>query len=91
MYFGTLEDARTCYYRYAAWTGFALHCNKDDYCTSCIKAPKRKKIISSTNCKACCYVALDRMNGQWRICCLELSHTHSLNSKLSDIFQQTNS
>ncbi|RYR31282.1 hypothetical protein Ahy_B01g056082 [Arachis hypogaea] len=107
MCFGTLEDARAYYYRYAARTGFvvkirttgwetrndqrvvvnqALHCNRDGYRTFLVKAPKRRKTVASTNCKARCYLALDKMTGQWRISRVELSHSHPLNPKLSVMF-----
>ncbi|XP_025625519.1 protein FAR1-RELATED SEQUENCE 5-like [Arachis hypogaea] len=107
MCFGTLEDARTYYYRYAARTGFVvkirttswetrsdqrmvvnqtLHCNRDGYRTSRVKARKRRKTVASTNCKARCYLALDKMTGQWRISRVELSHSHPLNPKLSGMF-----
>ncbi|XP_057748126.1 protein FAR1-RELATED SEQUENCE 8-like [Arachis stenosperma] len=107
MCFGTLEDARAYYYRYAARTGFvvkirttgwetrsdqrvvvnqALHCNRDGYRTSRVKAPKRRKTVASTNCKACCYLALDKMTGQWKISRVELSHSHPFNPKLSGMF-----
>ncbi|XP_015965822.1 protein FAR1-RELATED SEQUENCE 5-like [Arachis duranensis] len=107
MCFGTLEDARAYYYRYAARTGFvvkirttgwetindqrvvvnqALHCNRDGYRTSRVKAPQRRKTVASTNCKARCYLALDKMTGQWRISRVEVSHSHPLNPKLSGMF-----
>ncbi|RYR51114.1 hypothetical protein Ahy_A06g026166 [Arachis hypogaea] len=41
----------------------ALHCNRDGYRTSHVKAPKRRKMVASTNCKICCYLALDKMKG----------------------------
>ncbi|XP_057720101.1 protein FAR1-RELATED SEQUENCE 5-like [Arachis stenosperma] len=107
MCFGTLEDARAYYYRYAARTGFvvkirttgwetrndqrvvvnqALHYNRDGYCTSRVKTPKRRKTVASTNCKVRCYLALDKMTGQWRISRVELSHSHPLNPNLSGMF-----
>ncbi|XP_057746877.1 protein FAR1-RELATED SEQUENCE 8-like [Arachis stenosperma] len=64
----------------------ALHCNRDGYRTSRIKAPKRRKIVALTNCKARCYLALDKMTGQWRISRVEVSHSHPLNPKLSGMF-----
>ncbi|RYR24990.1 hypothetical protein Ahy_B02g058612 [Arachis hypogaea] len=64
----------------------ALHCNRDGYHTSHVKAPKRRKIVASTNCKARCYLALDKMTGQWRISRVEVSHSHSLNPKLSGMY-----
>ncbi|RYR58584.1 hypothetical protein Ahy_A05g024436 [Arachis hypogaea] len=42
----------------------ALHCNRDGYRTSRVKAPKRRKTVASTNCKARCYLAIDKMTGQ---------------------------
>ncbi|RYR28747.1 hypothetical protein Ahy_B01g052915 [Arachis hypogaea] len=45
----------------------ALYCNRDGYCTSRVKAPKRRKTVASTNCKVHFYLALDKMIGQWRI------------------------
>ncbi|XP_072060318.1 protein FAR-RED IMPAIRED RESPONSE 1-like [Arachis hypogaea] len=107
MCFGTLEDVRPYYYRYAVRTGFvvkirttgwetkngqkvvvnqALYCNRDGYCIFHIKAPKRRKIVPLTNCKACCYLALDKMTGQWNISRVEVSHSHLLTPKLSGIF-----
>ncbi|RYR10054.1 hypothetical protein Ahy_B05g078520 [Arachis hypogaea] len=107
MCFGTLENARAYYYRYAARTGFvvkirttgwetrndqrvvvnqALHCNRDGYRTSRVKAPKRRKTVVSTNCKTRCYLALDKITGQWRISRIEVSHSHPLNPKLSGMF-----
>ncbi|XP_057733936.1 protein FAR-RED IMPAIRED RESPONSE 1-like [Arachis stenosperma] len=107
MCFGTLEDARAYYYRYAARTEFvvkirttgwetindqrvvvnqALHCNRDGYRTSRVKALQRRKTVASTNCKARCYLALDKMTGQWRISRVEVSHSHPLNPKLSGMF-----
>ncbi|MED6199428.1 hypothetical protein PIB30_075859 [Stylosanthes scabra] len=38
-----------------------LHCNKVGYRTSRVKAPKRRKLVSSVKCRARCYVALDIM------------------------------
>ncbi|RYR02704.1 hypothetical protein Ahy_B06g081506 [Arachis hypogaea] len=107
MCFGTLEDARVYYYRYAARTEFvvkirttgwetrndqrvvvnqALHCNRDGYHTSRVKAPKRRKMVASTNCKTRCYLALDKMTRQRRISRVEVSHSHPLNPKLSGVF-----
>ncbi|RYR09817.1 hypothetical protein Ahy_B05g078234 [Arachis hypogaea] len=74
MCFGTIEYVR------------AFHCNKDGYHTSRVKAPKRRKIVASINYKACCYVALDKMIGQWRISRVKVSHLHPLNLKLSGMF-----
>ncbi|RYR30968.1 hypothetical protein Ahy_B01g055761 [Arachis hypogaea] len=42
----------------------ALYCNRDGYHTSRVKAPKRRKTVASTNCKARCYLALDKMTEQ---------------------------
>ncbi|RYQ94713.1 hypothetical protein Ahy_B08g089649 [Arachis hypogaea] len=63
-----------------------LHYNRDGYHTSHVKAPKRRKTVASTNCKARCYLALDKMTGQWRISRVEVSHSHPLNPKLSGMF-----
>ncbi|XP_072066934.1 protein FAR1-RELATED SEQUENCE 5-like [Arachis hypogaea] len=63
-----------------------LHCNRDGYHTFRVKAPKRRKTVASTNCKAHCYLALDKMTGQWRISRVEVSHSHPLNPKLSGMF-----
>ncbi|KAL4305907.1 hypothetical protein AHAS_Ahas16G0125200 [Arachis hypogaea] len=64
----------------------ALHCNRDGYRTSCVKAPKRRKTVASTNCKIRCYLALDKMTRKWKISRVEVSHSHPLNSKLSGMF-----
>ncbi|RYQ95278.1 hypothetical protein Ahy_B08g090354 [Arachis hypogaea] len=64
----------------------ALHCNRDGYRTSCVKAPKRRKTVASINCKARCYLALDKMTGQWSISLVEVSHLHPLNPTLSRMF-----
>ncbi|XP_015939167.1 protein FAR1-RELATED SEQUENCE 5-like [Arachis duranensis] len=63
-----------------------LHCNRDGYRTSRVKAPKRRKMMASTNCKVRCYLALDKMTGQWKIFRVEVSHSHPLNPKLSGMF-----
>ncbi|MED6206462.1 hypothetical protein PIB30_026930 [Stylosanthes scabra] len=88
MCFGTLEEARKFYFRFASNSGFVaktrttnwrtidgqrvivsqlFHCNKDGNRGSRVKAPKRRKTLSSADCKARCYVVLDKGTGQWMI------------------------
>ncbi|MED6138687.1 hypothetical protein PIB30_076773 [Stylosanthes scabra] len=38
----------------------SLHCNKDEYRVSRVKAPKRQKTVASASCRARCYISFDK-------------------------------
>ncbi|XP_020985783.1 protein FAR1-RELATED SEQUENCE 5-like [Arachis duranensis] len=54
----------------------AIHCNRDGFCGSRVKAPTRKNTISATGCKVRIYVKFDKDIQEWILFKVELRHSH---------------
>ncbi|RYR38872.1 hypothetical protein Ahy_A09g044144 [Arachis hypogaea] len=54
----------------------SIHCSREGYRESRVKAAMRVKRITTAGCKARMYVMLDRHNDNWLVTKLELKHTH---------------
>ncbi|XP_016191883.1 protein FAR1-RELATED SEQUENCE 5-like [Arachis ipaensis] len=58
-----------------------LHCSREGYRESRVKAATRVKRITTAECKARMYVMLDRQQDNWMVSTLELKHTHLCSTK----------
>ncbi|RYQ99965.1 protein FAR1-RELATED SEQUENCE 5-like [Arachis ipaensis] len=59
----------------------SLHCSREGYRESRVKAATRVKRITTARCKARMYVMLDRQKDNWMVSKLELKHTHPCSAK----------
>ncbi|RYR16135.1 hypothetical protein Ahy_B04g073070 isoform H [Arachis hypogaea] len=59
----------------------SLHCSREGYRESRVKAATRVKRITTAGCKARMYVMLDRQKDNWMVSKLELKHTHPCSAK----------
>ncbi|RYR42486.1 hypothetical protein Ahy_A08g038962 [Arachis hypogaea] len=59
----------------------SLHCSREGYRESRVKAAMRVKRITTAGCKARMYVMLDRQNDNWLVSKLELKHTHTCSAE----------
>ncbi|XP_020963906.1 protein FAR1-RELATED SEQUENCE 5-like [Arachis ipaensis] len=59
----------------------AIHCNRDGYHGSCVKAPMRKNTISAAGCKARIYVKFDKDMQDWVLFKVDLMHSHPCSAR----------
>ncbi|XP_016178348.1 protein FAR1-RELATED SEQUENCE 5-like [Arachis ipaensis] len=59
----------------------AIHCNRDGYRVSRVKASTRKNMISVAGCKARIYVKFDKETQDWVFFKVELSHSHPCSAR----------
>ncbi|XP_016164230.1 protein FAR1-RELATED SEQUENCE 5-like [Arachis ipaensis] len=59
----------------------SIHCSREGYRESRVKAAIRVKRITTAGCKARMYVMLDRHNDNWLVTKLELKHTHACSAE----------
>ncbi|XP_016163445.1 protein FAR1-RELATED SEQUENCE 5-like [Arachis ipaensis] len=59
----------------------SIHCNREGYRESRVKAAMRVKRITTVGCKARMYVMLDRHNDNWLVTKLELKYTHACSAE----------
>ncbi|XP_015961234.1 protein FAR1-RELATED SEQUENCE 5-like [Arachis duranensis] len=59
----------------------AIHCNRDGFRVSCVKASTRKNKISAARCKARIYVKFDKETQDWIFFKVELSHSHPCSAR----------
>ncbi|QHO15432.1 Protein FAR-RED ELONGATED HYPOCOTYL [Arachis hypogaea] len=59
----------------------SIHCSREGYRESRVKAAMRVKRITTAECKARMYVILDRQNDNWLVTKLELKHTHTCSAE----------
>ncbi|XP_015949654.1 protein FAR1-RELATED SEQUENCE 5-like [Arachis duranensis] len=59
----------------------SIHCSREGYRESRVKAAMRVKRITTAGCKARMYVMLDRHNDNWLVTKLELKHTHACSAE----------
>ncbi|RYR03364.1 hypothetical protein Ahy_B06g082262 [Arachis hypogaea] len=58
-----------------------IHCSREGYRESRVKAATWVKRITTAGCKARMYVMLDRQNDNWLVSKLELKHTHTCSAE----------
>ncbi|XP_016192468.1 protein FAR1-RELATED SEQUENCE 5-like [Arachis ipaensis] len=61
----------------------SIHCSREGYRESRVKAATRIKRITTAGCKSRMYVMLDRQKDNWMVSKLELKHTHLYFAKQS--------
>ncbi|RYR46929.1 hypothetical protein Ahy_A07g032795 [Arachis hypogaea] len=59
----------------------AIHCNRDGYRGSHVKASTQKNMISAAGCKARIYVKFDKETQDWVFFKVELSHSHPCSTR----------
>ncbi|RYR75912.1 hypothetical protein Ahy_A01g000513 [Arachis hypogaea] len=59
----------------------SIHCSREDYRESRVKAATRVKRITTAGCKTRMCVMLDKQNDNWMVSKLELKHTHTCFAK----------
>ncbi|RYQ88598.1 hypothetical protein Ahy_B09g095702 isoform B [Arachis hypogaea] len=59
----------------------AIHCNRDGFRVSRVKASTRKNRISAAGCKARIYVKFDKETQDWFFFKVKLSHSHPCSAK----------
>ncbi|XP_057761042.1 protein FAR1-RELATED SEQUENCE 5-like [Arachis stenosperma] len=59
----------------------SIHCSREGYRESWVKATTRVKRITTVGCKARMYTMLDRQKDNWMVSKLELKHTHPCSAK----------
>ncbi|RYR78185.1 hypothetical protein Ahy_A01g002919 [Arachis hypogaea] len=59
----------------------AIHCNRDGFRRSRIKAPMRKNMISAARCKARIYVKFDKEKQEWIFFKVELRHSYPCSAR----------
>ncbi|RYR75780.1 hypothetical protein Ahy_A01g000365 [Arachis hypogaea] len=59
----------------------AIHCNRDGFRVSRVKASTRKNRISAAGCKARIYVKFDKETQDWFFFKVELSHSHPCSAR----------
>ncbi|RYQ93383.1 hypothetical protein Ahy_B09g099665 [Arachis hypogaea] len=59
----------------------SLHCTREDYRESQVKAATRSNRITATRCRARMYVMLDKEKECWVVSRLELRHSHPCSAK----------
>ncbi|XP_057756753.1 protein FAR-RED IMPAIRED RESPONSE 1-like [Arachis stenosperma] len=59
----------------------AIHCNRDGFRGSRVKAPTRKNMISAAGCKARIYVKFDKDMQEWILFKVEFRHSHSCSAR----------
>ncbi|XP_016178404.1 protein FAR1-RELATED SEQUENCE 5-like [Arachis ipaensis] len=59
----------------------AIHCNRDGFCGSRVKAPTQKNTISAAGCKARIYVKFDKDMQEWVLFKVELRHSHPCSAR----------
>ncbi|XP_016195213.1 protein FAR1-RELATED SEQUENCE 5-like [Arachis ipaensis] len=59
----------------------SIHCNREGYQESQVKAASRVKKITTARCRSRMYVMFDRQKDNWMVSKLELKHTHPCSAK----------
>ncbi|XP_025703223.1 protein FAR1-RELATED SEQUENCE 5-like [Arachis hypogaea] len=59
----------------------SIHCSREGYQESRVKAATRVKRITTAGCKARMHTMLDRQKDNWMVSKLELKHTHPCSAK----------
>ncbi|XP_016185656.1 protein FAR1-RELATED SEQUENCE 5-like [Arachis ipaensis] len=59
----------------------SIHCNREGFWASRVKAPRRKNTMAGVGCRARIYTKFDRENHDWILLKVELNHSHPCSTK----------
>ncbi|QHO53845.1 Transposon protein [Arachis hypogaea] len=59
----------------------SIHCNREGFRGSCVKAPTRKNMVAAVECRARVYANFDREKQDWVLLKVELRHSHPCSTR----------